>query len=78
MMSEDAKTTEETKPNNGTTAEEKSTGDTKNPPIPDGPSLFNMKKPKDIRDGLANGVSNIAKGSNEFAFCENCLTLPNG
>jgi len=26
------------------------------------PSLFNMKKPKDIRDGLGNGLGNIMKG----------------
>lgn len=65
MMSEDAKTAEETKPTHGT-PDEKSVPESnaaKNPPIPDGPSLFYMKKPKDIRDGLANGVSNIAKGN---------------
>lgn len=30
--------------------------------MPDGPSVFNMKKPKDIRDGLGNGLGNIMKG----------------
>lgn len=32
----------------------------------DMPSIFNTTKPKDIRDGLGNGLSNVLKGS---TFC---------
>lgn len=26
------------------------------------PEIFNMRKPKDIRDGLGNGLGNVLKG----------------
>lgn len=29
-------------------------------------SIFNVKKPKDIRDGLLNGAGNILKGTSLF------------
>jgi hypothetical protein len=38
---------------------------TKTPSVEDAEGLFNFKKPKDIRDGLLNGTSNILKGNSE-------------
>ena len=45
---------------------------TTQPPVSDGSmeaeSPFNIKKPKDIRDGLLHGTSNIIKGLYLFCF----------
>jgi hypothetical protein len=29
----------------------------------EGPSVFSIKSPKDVRDGFTDGISNIAKGN---------------
>lgn len=29
----------------------------------EGPSVFSIKSPKDVRDGFSDGISNIAKGN---------------
>ena len=73
MMPEDTKTSNDSKAESSTTEEkqQESTSTKSKQTNNDGPSIFNVKKPKDIRDGFANGVGNIAKGKFEFLLTIN-------